>query len=82
MSRVKSKLAIENIIAMNRSIMYSMFLDYYILLIGIFIYLQIYRHMFALDRKQHLSKYWFLYGIFFSIIIAFIYPEFGSKEGY
>ncbi|CAF4018385.1 unnamed protein product [Rotaria sp. Silwood2] len=37
--------------------------------------------MIAFDRQTHLSKYWFLYGIFFSIILAFIYPEFGSKEG-
>ncbi len=37
--------------------------------------------MFVLDRHKHLSKYWFLYGIFFSIILAFIYPELGSKEG-
>ncbi|CAF0851658.1 unnamed protein product [Rotaria sordida] len=37
--------------------------------------------MIAFDRQTHLSKYWFLYGIFFSIILAFIYPEFGSTEG-
>ncbi|CAF1676963.1 unnamed protein product [Rotaria magnacalcarata] len=37
--------------------------------------------MIVFNRKTHLSKYWFLYGIFFSIILAFIYPEFGSKEG-
>jgi len=37
--------------------------------------------MFVLDRKQHLSKYWFLYGIFLSIMLAFIYPNFGSKDG-
>ncbi|UJR27294.1 hypothetical protein I4U23_008589 [Adineta vaga] len=37
--------------------------------------------MFVLNRKTHLSKYWFLYGIFLSILLAFIYPELGSKEG-
>ncbi|CAF0757206.1 unnamed protein product [Adineta ricciae] len=37
--------------------------------------------MFVLNRKAHLSKYWFLYGIFLSILLAFIYPELGSKEG-
>jgi hypothetical protein len=38
--------------------------------------------MLVFNQKTHLSKHWFLYGIFLSIILAFIYPEFGSKEGH
>ena len=38
--------------------------------------------MFAFDRKTHLSKHWFLYGIVCSILLALIYPELGLKEGH
>lgn len=38
--------------------------------------------MFILDQRKHLSKYWFLYGICLSILLAYIYPELGGKEGF
>jgi hypothetical protein len=50
-------------------------------LLSLEIYIYSYGQMLAFNRKAHLSKYWFLYGIVFAIILAFAYPEFGSKEG-
>lgn len=37
--------------------------------------------MLTAQRKAHLLKHWFLYGILLAIVLAFAYPEFGSKEG-
>lgn len=37
--------------------------------------------MFVIQRNEHLFKHWFLYGIFISIFLAFVYPQIGTNDG-